>query len=91
MSDTNHSVFYPLAVVLVAFCVFYSMDSYSLLQQRKQAKASLEQMELVLPQAQQVNETLRNLTGDVLMLSDRSPGARQVIKEFRIKAQISEP
>jgi|GEM_PF-2015531 len=85
-NNNSFSPFWAVAWFLMVFTILTAVDIYGMFQYRAALQKALVESRQNVNRARAVNDALTGLTRDLLLLSDRSPGARQIVQDFGIRA-----
>ena len=89
MENSKYTYFWSIWLVFLAFAIVYSVQTKTMLDQRRQLKSSLTDLKKVLPQAKVLNTTMGDLSRELLSMAPNDPAARQIVADFKIKSMPS--
>ena len=81
-SPKTYSPFWAIAIVFLTFVFLQTVNVKGLLDQRTQLEATRAQMQKVVPQALNLNQTVEKLGHDLLSMTNKE--ARQIVADFKI-------
>lgn len=87
-SKASFSAFLPLCLLALSLTVLLSWNLYAIRLQWTNANALLEQQAMQLGQAAQLEEKLKAMMSDLLVLALTDADAKAIVKKYKITSSV---